>query len=181
MEKNNEQNEENTDLFIYDVATLSDFRDRVNSGEDFEGKIIKVTKDIDFGKENTTNWVPIGNSQYGFKGTFDGQGHTISNIYINATEEFQGLFGVLDKSGIIKNITVAGGSSFISGYKGCNAIEDSDEEQIIHTGLENHYSGKIFSNISIVDGKSSMPTIDGTGTEIGHSGNGYVKITKLEE
>ena len=76
----------------------------------------------------------------------------------------------------------AGGSSFISGYIGCNAIsKNSIESNIEHTGQANHYSGKIFTNAYIVDGKSSMPKIDGTGTEIGHSGNGYVKITKLEE
>ena len=102
------QDEDNADLYIYNVETLSKFRDRVNAGENFEGKIIKVTKDIDFGAENTTNWEPIGNETNYFNGIFDGQGHKISNLYINATTMYQGLFGLIDKTGIVKNITVTG-------------------------------------------------------------------------
>ena len=42
----------------------------------------------------------------------------------------------------------AGGSSFVSGYEGCNAIaEESIENNIIHTGQNVHYSGKKFTNI----------------------------------
>lgn len=36
------------------------------------------------------------------------------------------------------------------------------------------------SNASTIDGsKSTIPTIDGSSTETGHSGNGYIKITRL--
>jgi hypothetical protein len=44
-------------------------------------------------------------------------------------------------------VSSAGGSSFISGYTGCNAIsESSTENNIIHTGQPNHYSGCVFTN-----------------------------------
>ena len=71
----------------------------------------------------------------------------------------------------------AGGSSFISGYSGCDAIaESSTEGHIIHTGQANHYSGKVFTNSVMIDGGSAMPSPSG-GTETGHEGNGYCIIT----
>jgi len=42
------------------------------------------------------SWTPIGNNINGFTGTFYGNGHIISNLYINnPTEDFQGLFGCI--------------------------------------------------------------------------------------
>jgi hypothetical protein len=70
-----------------------------------------------------------------------------------------------------------GGSSFISGHTGCNAIsESSTSSNIIHTDQPNHYSGKIFTNSVMKAGNESMPSPTG-GTETGHTGNGYCKIT----
>ena len=70
-----------------------------------------------------------------------------------------------------------GGSSFISGYPGCNAIsESSTSTNIIHTGSPDHYSGYVFTNMEMIAGDSSMPAPSG-GKEIGHSGNGYARIT----
>jgi hypothetical protein len=71
----------------------------------------------------------------------------------------------------------AGGSSFISGHTGCNAIsESSTSSNIIHTGQPNHYSGYVFTNTVMKAGNESMPSPTG-GTETGHTGNGYAKIT----
>ena len=70
-----------------------------------------------------------------------------------------------------------GGSSFISGYLGCNAISsESTEDNIIHTDQPNHYSGKIFSNSVMIAGNATMPKPNG-GTETGHSGDGYCIIS----
>ena len=50
-------------------------------------------------------WVPIGSSSSSFTGTFDGNGHTISNLYINyPTTDRMGLFSRLDVGGIIRNV-----------------------------------------------------------------------------
>ena len=70
-----------------------------------------------------------------------------------------------------------GGSSFISGHTGCNAIkESSTSSNIVHTGQPNHYSGYVFTNTVMKAGNESMPSPTG-GTETGHNGNGYCKIT----
>ena len=49
------------------------------------------------------SWDPIGNGKM-YCGTFDGNGKTIRNLYINSTFMFEGLFGYA-KNGCIKNIT----------------------------------------------------------------------------
>ena len=80
-------------------------------------------------------------------------------------------------SGKAVQLSGAGGSSFISGYPGCNAIsKSSTSTNIIHTGSPNHYSGYVFTNMEMIAGDSSMPSPAG-GTETGHSGNGYARIT----
>ena len=77
----------------------------------------------------------------------------------------------------ITGLRGAGGSSFISGHTGCNAIsESSTSSNIIHTGQPNHYSGYVFTNTVMKAGNELMPSPTG-GTETGHSGNGYCKIT----
>ena len=71
----------------------------------------------------------------------------------------------------------SGGSGFISGHTGCNAInQNSTSTKITHTGQPNHYSGYIFTNTVMKAGDESMPSPTG-GTETGQSGNGNAKIT----
>ena len=70
-----------------------------------------------------------------------------------------------------------GGSSFISGHPGCNAISaSSTSANITHTGSPNHYSGKVFTSTQMIAGNATQ-TKPGGGTETGHSGNGYARIT----
>jgi hypothetical protein len=79
--------------------------------------------------------------------------------------------------GYAENCAGSGGSSFISGYSGCDAIsESSTSTNIIHTGSPDHYSGYVFTNMEMIAGNSSMPSPSG-GTETGHTGNGYARIT----
>ena len=71
--------------------------------------------------------------------------------------------------------SAGGGSSFISGYYGCDAIVSASSTS--HTGQSIHYSGMKFTNSTMKTGNESMPNTSGSGDETGHSGNGYVKIT----
>ena len=52
------------------------------------------------------SWEPIGKNDYGYqyRGTFDGNGKTITNLYVNASQNNVGLFGYTYK-GTIKNLT----------------------------------------------------------------------------
>ena len=58
-------------------------------------------------------WTPIGNSWENFTGTLDGDGHSVSGIYINSTAEYQGLVGVLGSGGTLQNLGVK--ASYIKG------------------------------------------------------------------
>lgn len=99
---------------ISTLAELEAFRDDVNSGNTYEGKTVKLTADIDMSEkygEGKENWTPISNSyDKAFSGTFDGNNHTINNLYINITEyagvDDYGLFGFID--GTLKNLNVNG-------------------------------------------------------------------------
>ena len=94
---------------------LAWFREFVNEGNmEACAKIADDVKEIDMStvchKADTEkqvtelSWIPIGNSDKMYRGTFDGNGKTISNLYINATSDYTGFFGYAEK-GSIKNIT----------------------------------------------------------------------------
>ena len=95
---------------------LAWFRDFVNEGNMKAcAKIADDVKEIDMStvchKADTEkqvaelSWTPIGNFDNKYQGTFDGNGKTISNLYIiNAASEHLGFFGYAEK-GSIKNIT----------------------------------------------------------------------------
>ena len=94
---------------------LAWFRDYVNEGHpNAWAKIADDVKEIDMSsvchKADTEkqvaelSWTPIGNSSKKYQGTFDGNGKTISNLYINATSDNTGFFGYAT-AGNIKNIT----------------------------------------------------------------------------
>lgn len=73
-----------------------------------------------------------------------------------------------------------GGSSYISGFTGVNSIAQlSTANNIIHSGLEKHYSNRIFYNGVMKSGDEEIPSFDGTSTMTGNTGNGYAKITAL--
>lgn len=69
--------------------------------------------------ENTESlhlWTPIGTSyEQSFTGTLDGDGHSISGIYISNEAEYQGLVGNLGKGGTLQNLGVK--ASYIKGNK----------------------------------------------------------------
>ena len=60
-------------------------------------------------------WLPIGDADNSFSAHFNGNGHTISNLFINRTHDNVGLFGNLGSSGSISglrvvDVNVTGGS-----------------------------------------------------------------------
>ena len=96
---------------------LSSFRDLVNGGMTFEGETVKLTDDIDL---NNEPWTPIGKdwtTQIWFCGTFNGNGHTIHNLYFGAENygsvgsngnesKYYGLFGCIGTDAVITNFTI---------------------------------------------------------------------------
>ena len=59
-------------------------------------------------QEKLSEWIPIGTSSINsYKGTFDGNGKTISGLYIKSTADYQGLFGRVN-GGTVKDLSVSG-------------------------------------------------------------------------
>ena len=54
-------------------------------------------------------WTPIGtNYEKRYKGTFDGGGHTITGLTVTTNDQFVGLFGYLNRAGMVKNVVMEG-------------------------------------------------------------------------
>ena len=109
--------EENGVYLIAKPYHLAWFRDYVNGTIVDKGEVAgtthpsasaKLTADI-----NLTNychaaedgmellsWIPVGNFDNPWKGNMDGQGHTISNLYIKTAQNYVGLFGCIEDATI---------------------------------------------------------------------------------
>ena len=53
-------------------------------------------------------WTPIGSKDAPFSGSFDGQGHAISGLYIDAQGDYQALFGYASADAVIAHFSVSG-------------------------------------------------------------------------
>ena len=106
------------DLVITTPAQLRLLAYQVNSGKDsYKGKTVRLGCDIDL---KMVEWMPIGgnsasatNKSKVFQGTFDGQGHAVSNLSITANRSYVGFFGSVQ--GTIKNFGIESGR--VIGFK----------------------------------------------------------------
>ncbi len=118
--------------YISSAEELKEFADKVN---DTSGQYTDIdavlTANIDLSEicseEEGVSWTPIGNSS-GYSGTFNGDGHTISGLYIDSTADDQGLFGYVGSyvgtGGTVKDLSVSGsvsGNNFVGGVVGDNS------------------------------------------------------------
>lgn len=120
---------------IYTAKDLARFAKGVNNdwSESYIGKYksatIKLMADIDL---SAHYWTPIGSGSNPFQGTFDGNGHTISGLYISTT----GMYDAEDKFG-----KVSGNFSF----------ENSNYNVAI--GLFGYTNGASISNFTLKSGR----------------------------
>lgn len=133
---------------------------------DFAGKTITLMTDIDLGANGASGleWPMIGDGDDNpFRGTFNGNGHTISNVFINNTydgavhyDRVAGIFGY--NGGTIRNLTVSNGyfiadggaiGFLITDYAGAIAgvnngtIENCTAIQVSPEVRGGHYAGSI--------------------------------------
>ena len=168
---------------VSSVTAINEFAADVNSGNTYEGKTIKLTSDLDLYCEDTSEsadgdpvtFRPIGDKSSNgvFKGTFDGQGHTIENLYQNGWDlgyewgvyGSYGLFGIIENA-TIKNVKISGAESYIEGGD--------------VGGITGSASGTcVFENIEIKD--SVFATYNnGNGGIIGWSGDGTYTFKNIK-
>ena len=110
---------EGTTADPYIIATADDlyeFAIKVNEGDNTACAVLTadITLPID------TNWTPIGNDSNQYKGTFDGDGHTITGLKVDIQSDniiYAGLFGCLGAGGTIKNVSLADSKITCSGNR----------------------------------------------------------------
>ena len=149
----------------YEISTAAElawFRDYVNNESQYASATL--TEDIDLSKfchaaDAATNteelsWDPIGNGMM-YCGTFDGNGKTIRNLYINSTIMYKGFFGYAN-SGSIKNITFDNAKVKNTHYNGTGILTGAFEKCTIE-------NIKTLANCS-VEGTYNTGGIAGIGT-----------------
>lgn len=119
-------NDKDTLLDLHTADDLYAFAQLINSGASFAGKTVRLQDNIllndttgwrqwDTLLQELKSWEPIGTRQTPFQGIFDGQGHTISGLYIHSGTAglYQGLFGVIARA-TIRNLGLR--ASYIHAY-----------------------------------------------------------------
>lgn len=182
---------------ISTAAELAWFRDQVNSGNNTISATL--TEDIDLAefchaKDGTkyteeVSWTPIGNSDNKYQGTFDGNGKTIRNLYINATSDHAGFFGNAD-AGSLKNITFDNArvnsivpyndTGILAGFAGSCMIENIKTLancSVDGTGTVGGIAGYAMGNISNCENHAAVKGTDCVGGVVAAYGDSGKSIT----
>lgn len=153
----------------YEISTAAElawFRTYVNEGN--LSVCAKLTDDIDLkdfchaadaSNNIEKSWEPIGSydsyPNKAYKGVFDGNGHTISNLYIKVQREGVGFFGCA--SGSIKNITFDNAQVENTG----NDSNYSMTGIVVGAGFATLQNLKTLNNCSVKSGAKSLGGIAG--------------------
>ena len=137
---------------INDERDLERLAAYVNSGHDALGKTFKQNADITLTAAHTSIGRYFEGTYKYFKGTYDGNNKTISNLTVNApNSNYQGLFGYTSKA-VIKNVTLANcnitGKQYTGGIVGYASTS---------TAIENcHVNGNINATASDAGGHGGI-------------------------
>lgn len=191
---------EGTETSPYMISTaqhLKDLSNYINAGFYMEGVHFKLKNNIDLSSEcgeGKGNWIPrIGtdgtyfgadDTPLGFKGTFDGDGKTISGFYFNNSNEWDiALFGCIAVGGTLKNLHVQGNITarwYAAGLvaKNCGTVSGCTFTGSVTT--DSYAAGGIVSdNRGTVIGCSNSGTInsenDESGGVVGYMNGGNIK------
>lgn len=169
---------------INSPQALEWFRDWVNgtytpdggSAETHPEACAKLTADIDMSTichpadkandKEELSWVPISDNNVKWKGSFDGGGHTISNLYINSTSQYSGLFGYVGDNAANDN---ANKSTYIKDIAFSN----------IKATFTNQFSGTLagyIGNVSVSGITVESGTINGKSILGGIVGKAYYSV-----
>ena len=160
------------------IATNADLYGFATVNENFAGDSVYLISDIKAndgtakadGFTGTTNydWTPIGQNYtseaLNFAGTFDGQGHTISGVYLSRTGTANGFWGLFGATGncTIENFTLANSylklditnSANMGSVVGCSTgvldtIQVAEDVFVLHTNSSKEdYTGGIVGKMS---------------------------------
>ena len=111
---------ENDPYLILNPIQLNQMRNFLNQS----GVYFKLMADIDLAEfieeeyGSTQGWMPVGTKSTPFQGVFNGNGHSIKNLWVNRLNvDYVGLFGYIE-GGTIKNVTIVGNTLGGKNYVG---------------------------------------------------------------
>ena len=168
-----------TTVSVLNAAGLAYIAQQVNNGTDYTGYTIKQAADIDM---SAHYWEPIGYSDVAcnapttrtFKGNYDGQYYTISNLKTVLPYDCVGMFGYVDGGTITNTFVVSGNfNCTTSGYMGglvgqmTSGTITNSEAAVTMTGGSGTYIGGLAGEASgTIHSCSAMPVMSG-GTTMG--------------
>ncbi len=173
-------------FLISSAGELAGLAQQTNKGRIQSGTYFRQTEDIvlndggdlfcdDIAGKN--EWTPIGNDRYTFDGSYDGDGHTVSGLYIRGNMRYAGLFGRVDGE-TVSNVGIAESYVYNSGsYTGSVAGDVSygiinncyNTGTVIGSGDYNCTGG--------VAGSVYKGTVSGCYNTGAVTGNGYYNYT----
>ena len=136
---------------------------------------IIINEDVKGDASGLYAWTPVGagtSTTTRYTGSFDGQGHTISGLYVSASK-YVGMFGYAEKGSKISNLTISNSvikasgnnAGAIAGY--ADIIENCHvTESVEVTGVS--YVGSVAGSVEKAISKSSNAgTVTATGNNVG--------------
>lgn len=158
----------------YLIATeeqLRAFAVSLNERIDYKGLYIQLANDIDV---SSKDWIPVGEGEYSFCGTFDGAGHQISGLKYGSKEEpknadgyvYIGLFGVISEKGLVKNLGLTGVGLYTTGENSVNTASIAGYLDL--GGIDNCYA------VGTVSGKTTTAGNNFAGGLVGNQYKGYI-------
>lgn len=161
-------------LTISSATQFKNFAAAVNSGDDFAGCTVVLTADIELNENE--DWIPIGTTYAPFQGCFDGQGHCVSNMYVNVeglvTDDVAGLFGCIGEQGIVRRVGVESGIVRV-------ANKSNSTVNCYVGGIAGLCEGHIeqCANFATVLGNQTMAFLGGIAGALGNIGGGMTYAT----
>ncbi len=165
----------NSPFFIRNCTGLNNIRNNLSAH-------YSVVSDIDCSNYSFENiFSPIGSKEYPFIGTYNSNNYLISNLLINSSLNYSGLFGYVENSSVtnigIKNWTVLGQnySGLIAGYisssnvSGVMVINSSVNGMNFVGGIFGYSNNSNLTEIGVLENVSGNDFIGGV---VGYDNNG---------
>jgi putative cell wall-binding protein len=174
------------DTEISTAEQMVAFRDMVNYGEDYAGKVVRLTDDIDLSVYPV--WLPIGQqikhtpeNPYGppeyhynaFKGSFDGAGHTVTlGIDMDPYEQLYRNSDQVLEGEMVYTYQYAGLFGYVEGAEIQNLTVDGSIKLHAQSGISSSYLGAVVAQAyeTIVLDCTSYVNLTVTGSNVGRVG-----------
>ncbi len=163
-------------IMIYDANDLYNIRNDISRTAYYK---LANNIDLNVAPYNTgSGWTPIGTSAAPFQGVFDGDGYTISNLYISlASTDNIGLFGYTNKYTKISNVNLTNVNIIgrnnvggLSGYIGYSLISNvSVSGNVSGTNYIGGFAGKIY--MAMITLNKTNTTVNGVNYVGGFAGH----------